>query len=120
METLLTKSISGGLLTILIVISGILLRRSGKPYKTSIITIHKITVVGVIVLVILIYIQHLKVMQFSGFGLFLSIFSYIFLLIAFISGVLLSFDKFFYIRLLHRVSSWIILLLIPVIWWYCH
>jgi hypothetical protein len=122
METLLTKSIISGVLAILIFISGIFLRKSGEPYKTGIFTLHKLAVVTALVFVVLVYIQHFDLFSFYGTGLFLFLLSDIFLVAAFVTGALLNFEKtaHYSMKIVHRLTSWLTVLMIPVIWWYCH
>jgi len=122
METILTKTIISGVLTLLLIISGIWLRKSGEPYKTSIFTLHKLSVVAIIVFVVLIYIPHFKLLHFEGLGLFLFTFSGFIFAVAFITGALLSFEKIasYKLKIVHRVLSWLTLLFIPAIWLYCH
>ena len=71
---------------------------------------------------VLIYIQHFKLLHFEGFGLVLFIFSSLFFVIDFITGALLSFEKIasFKLKIVHRGLSWLTILFIPVIWLYCH
>lgn len=119
---MLTKSIISGLLTILIIASGIILRKSGEPYKTGTFTLHKLTVVAALVLVVLIYIGHFKLIGFYGTGLFLFILSDVLLVAAIVTGVLLTFEKtaHYRMKIVHRLTSWLTVLMIPVIWLYCH
>lgn len=122
METTITKSIIAAVLTLIMILSGILLRKNGKPYKTGIFTLHKLSVVAIVVFIVLIYIQHFKLMQFEGLGLVLFILSCLFFIIDFITGALLSFEKIvsYKLKIAHRILSWITILFIPVIWLYCH
>ncbi len=75
-----------------------------------------------IVFVVLIYIQHFKLLYFEGFGLFLFFLSDFVFVISFITGALLSFEKIasYKLKIIHRILSWLTLLFIPVIWLYCH
>jgi hypothetical protein len=122
METILIKSTILLFLTIISILSGISLRRRGKPYKSGIFTIHKLAIASAVVLAVLIYIQHFKLLSFEGFGLVLFISSSLMFLISFVTGVALSFEKFstFKIQITHRVLSWLTLMFIPVIWLICH
>ena len=122
METILTKSIIVAVLTLITIISGILLRKEGKPYKTGIFTLHKLAIIATVVFIILIYIQHFKLLSFEGAGLVFFILSSLIFLGSFISGAFLSFEKFssFKIQITHRILSWLTILFIPVIWFYCH
>jgi len=104
------------------ILSGVMLRKSGEPYKTGIFTLHKLSVVATIFFVVLIYIQHFKLLYFEGFGLSLFVFSGLVFIITFITGALLSFEKIasYKLKIVHRVLSWLTILFIPVIWLYCH
>ena len=121
MDTILTKSILVLVLVLITIISGILLRKAGKPYKKGIFTIHKLALVTVIVFVVLIYIQHLKILSFTGIGLALFILSSVIFLASFISGAFLSFEKYstFKFQISHRILSWLTMLFIPIIWLVC-
>ncbi len=122
METILTKTIIVSVLTLITIISGILLRKAGKPYKAGIFTIHKLAIVAVFIFVVLIYIQHLQFFSFQGIGLALFILSSFIFLASFGTGAVLSFEKFssFKMQITHRVLSWLTILFIPVIWLVCH
>ena len=122
MESVLTKSFITLGLTLIIILSGILLRTVGKPYKAGIFILHKLAVAAVVVFVILIYIEHFKTIRFQGIGMFLFILSGLAFLISFISGALLSFENLssFRLQIMHRVLSWLTILFIPIIWLVCH
>ena len=122
MESVLTKSIIVLLLILITISSGILLRKKGKPYKAGIFTAHKLAIAAVVVLVVLIYIQHLQLFSFQGIGLALFILSSLILLISFVTGAVLSFEKFstFKMQITHRIMSWLTILFIPIIWLVCH
>ncbi|HKI90135.1 MAG TPA: hypothetical protein VKA38_13990 [Draconibacterium sp.] len=122
MESTTTFSMITSALTLLMILSGIKLRKSGEPYKTGVFTLHKLSVVATIVFVVLIYIKHFKLLYFEGFGLFLFIFSGLVFIIAFITGALLGFEKIatYKLKIMHRILSWFTILFIPVIWLYCH
>ncbi len=122
MGTLLTKTIMTGVLTILIIISGIALRKSGEPYQPLIFTLHKITVAAVAVFVVLIYVSHFKLLSFSGFGFLLFVLSDLLFAAAFVTGALLAFEKTtsFKLKIVHRILSWLTILFVPAIWLYCH
>ena len=122
MESILTKSILVTILTLTTIITGILLRKGGKPYKSRLFTVHKLAIVATIVFVVLIYIQHLRILNFEGIGFILFILSSLIFLTAFISGAFLSFEKFstFKIQFTHWILSWLTILFIPIIWLVCH
>jgi 4-amino-4-deoxy-L-arabinose transferase-like glycosyltransferase len=122
MEQLVANSIISGILAIAVFISGIWLRKTGEPYKTGIFALHKITVVATAVFIVLIVIQHLRVLNFAGTGLILFVLSVIFFLVAFVSGAVLSFENTArdFLKIIHRISSVLVLIMVPVIWLYCH
>lgn len=122
MESAITKSVITAIFTIIAILSGIMLRRSGEPYKTGVFTLHKLSVGGTIIFVVLIYVQHFKLLSFESFGLILFILSDLVFIAAFVTGALLSFEKiaFYKLKILHRVLSWLTILFIPIIWLYCH
>ncbi|MEZ5106347.1 MAG: hypothetical protein R2757_17730 [Draconibacterium sp.] len=122
MESILTKSIITAILTILLVLSGIMLRISGTPYKTSISATHKLSVVATIVFVVLIYKEHFRTICFEGVGWYLFVISSFVFVIAFVTGTLLSFEKAasYKLKIYHRLLSWVTFLFIPAIWLYCH
>ncbi|MBN2636792.1 MAG: hypothetical protein JXR61_11020 [Prolixibacteraceae bacterium] len=122
MESILTKSIIASVLTLIIIVSGILLRKNGKPYKSFIFTLHKLAVVATTVFVVLIYVQHFKIFSFEGVGLIFFIISSLIFMISFITGTLLNFEKMYSlkIQITHRILSWLAVFFIPVIWLVCH
>ncbi|MCG6187545.1 hypothetical protein [Maribellus maritimus] len=122
METILTKTIISGVLFLLLIISGVWLRKNGEPYRTAIFTIHKFTIVALTIFVMLIYINHLKTFSFNRTGFILFITSDVIFLVAFISGALLSFEKIvsYQLKIVHRLVSWITILFVPTIWLVCH
>ncbi|MBN1984887.1 MAG: hypothetical protein JW761_01220 [Prolixibacteraceae bacterium] len=122
MESVITQSIIAAIFAIVLILTGIILRKGGEPYKTSIFTLHKLAVVALIVFVVLIYVQHFKLFFFEGFGLFLFLLSAVLFVAAFFSGVLLAFEKTssYKLQIIHRLASWLTALCIPAIWVYCH
>ena len=122
MESIYFKTFIAILLAFVVYITGIFLRKKGEPYKKGTLAVHKISVVGLVVFVVLIYIQHFKAFDFEGIGLTIFILSSLFFIVAFISGVLLSFEKIvkYKWKWIHIISSVLTLLIIFVIWFYCH
>lgn len=122
MESVVIQSVIAAFLAVLIISSGILLRKAGEPYKAGTFAIHKLSVIAVVVLIIIIYYRHLEIMNFRGTGFILFLLSDVLLVIAFVTGALLSFDRFSSIglKLFHRFVSWTTFLFIPIIWLYCH
>lgn len=122
MESAITQSLIAAIFAFVLILSGIILRKGGEPYKTSIFTLHKLAVLALIVFVVLVYIQHFKLFSFEGFGLFLFLLSGVLFAAAFFSGVLLAFEKTssYKLQIIHRLTSWLTVLCIPVIWLCCH
>ena len=122
MGSINSLSIIGAIFTIIMIVSGIWLRKKGEPYNTAIFTIHKISVIALIVLIVMIFIRHARFMSFEGLGLVFSIVTGLFIIIAFVSGALLSIEKTArnFLKIVHKGSSVLALVMIPVIWLYCH
>jgi len=119
---MVTKTIIAAILFLIVIGSGTILRKRGEPYATIIFTLHKLSLVGIVVLVILIYIEHFKSFQFEGLGWILFLISGLSFTVSFITGALLSFEKFssYRLKIIHRVLSWLTIVFIPVIWLVCH
>lgn len=122
MGQILSNTIFSGTLTIIIYFSGIWLRKKGEPYHTGIFTLHKLSVLAVLVLLVLNVLKHLRIIEFQGLGLTVFVVASVFFVIAFITGALLSIKKTsrYFVKTIHRISSVLIVLMIPVIWFICH
>lgn len=122
MESILTKSIITAILTLILIVSGILLRKAGTPYKAVVFTLHKLSVVATIVFVVFIYKEHFESIQFAGAGWYLFVISCFAFILSIVSGAFLSFEKYasYKLKIVHRLISWLTILFIPIIWIYCH
>jgi hypothetical protein len=122
MEAITTNSLISALLTLILLVSGIWLMKTGEPYKKVVFAVHKISIAALTVLLVLITVRHLQLFDFSGWGLIFFIFAAMFYTIAVISGVVLSFESTArnFLKTIHKISSVLIIVMVPVIWLYCH
>jgi len=75
------------------ILSGILLTSRGRPLNTAIFTFHKLLALGAIVYAIVVFVKLLRGIEAGPVAVCAVILSVLFLVILFISGALLSFDK---------------------------
>jgi hypothetical protein len=122
MESTINLTIVAGLVLLLLIISGVRLRITGEPYKTAILAIHKLFTLGIIALLAIVTIQHLKVMDFGVKGIVVVFLSGLFLIIATITGAILTKEKTSKkpLKIAHKLSSALAVIMIPVIWLMCH
>jgi hypothetical protein len=122
METITAYSLISALLALFVIISGIWLMKTGEPYKPVVFAVHKIIVAALTVFLVLIIMKHLRLFSFSGLRLTFFILSAVFYVIAFISGAVLNFENIArdFLKTIHKVSSVLTVLMIPVIWLFCH
>jgi len=111
-----SKIILIGALFIIIIASGLWLSRMGRPLNTTVFSIHKIVSVGVFVWIVIMMYRFPKgldlpqyytiIFAVAGFSGFL----------VFISGVLLSFDKFenVFTTAIHKISAILLVISIAV------
>jgi len=110
-QTITFKLISSILLVILTIGMGIILHRSGKPYNTGYFTIHKISTIAFLVLLISIINIYLKGGGINSLFTFSCITGSVSLLALIISGALMSLDKMTDLSLLiHRISTFVFVL----------
>lgn len=122
MESILTKTIIAGVFTLFLIVTGGLLKKSGEPYKVPTLIVHKLATLGVLVFLIIIVIQHAKDVDYGGLGTTLLILSGIFFIAALISGAIITKEnapKKLLIAI-HKISSVLSIVMIPVIWIVCH
>ena len=122
MEQVTTLSIISGVLAILLILSGIRLRLSGEPYKFIMLNAHKLLSAGIIALLVIVTIQHQKEIDVGFKGISLFILSALFLITAIGTGGILTVESKSKntIKILHRISSVLTVIMIPVIWLLCH
>ena len=93
MNTMTTKLIAAGVLSIFTLLSGVWLSHSGKPYNTAIFTIHKLIAVATVVVIGMSVVNLYKSLDIRTFVVFLGIaISVLFFLSLVVSGGLLSLD----------------------------
>ena len=78
---------------ILMIISGIWLSKNGKPYHTAVFAVHKLSALLMVIFAIVLILDLKKNRGITNFEWILFIFSGIFILISFITGALMSFDR---------------------------
>ncbi len=113
MKTLESKLIVSGILIILMIITGILLSRSGKPYGTGLLTLHKLFSIAALVLVILAFVQQMKAAPNPLWSL-LAIIAGVLFIAAIASGAFLTAEKTMpdWVSLVHKLSTPAIILVI--------
>jgi hypothetical protein len=93
MNTMTTKLIAAGVLSIFTLLSGVWLSHSGKPYNTAIFTIHKLIAVATVVVIGMNVVNLYKSLDIRTFVVFFGIaISALFFLSLAITGGLLSLD----------------------------
>jgi hypothetical protein len=113
METGSIYIIISALLLIILALSGIVLRRGGKPYKNFVLTLHKLSTIAAIVFI---WITISSINHSADLGIILSTLILILVIasLSFISGVLQSFpkDAAKYITVTHRITSYVAIIFI--------
>jgi hypothetical protein len=114
-------SISQILITFLgfisILISGLWLRKSGKPYNMAVLTVHKLISVGVVIFIFIIIYQLYKSALLNALEFVLSLVMFLAFLGAVITGGLLSTNKPMpsFVTVIHKMSSFASILLTAVL-----
>ena len=111
-----TRFIIIGLLFIVSVLSGINISKSGKPYNVPVFTIHKIAGLAAIVLIAIAIYKIQEPIELKILELGAIVFTGIFLVSVFISGVLLSINKTVneLILTIHKIT-WILSMVFTII-----
>lgn len=96
-----------GLLFLLIIISGIWLTKTGRPYQNIVFNVHKLISLLTVVLGAIMVYNLQKGLEISGLATSLMILAGIMFIILTITGGLLNLDKPFYdtLRIVHRILS---------------
>lgn len=99
-------------LLLLMMISGFWLRKLGRPLNSGVFNLHKITTVVMIVFAIITLVRFQKTMRVEGNEWILLGINAVFLLLGFITGSFLSFDKFArpLLIMVHRISAFLVLI----------
>ena len=121
MGTTTILTIIAGVLLLFILTTGVRVRIKGKPYPKPCLLIHKLFSGGILILLVIIVIQHIKEIEFNTTGWILTILAALFFFIALGSGsALIKEETKTGIKFIHRISSVLALIMIPVIWIICH
>ena len=78
---------------ILMIISGIWMSKTGKPYHTAVFTVHKLSAVLMVIFTVILILDINKNRGITNFEWILFIFTGLFFLLSFITGALMSFEK---------------------------
>ena len=113
MKTLESKLIVSGILFLLMIITGVILSRSGKPYGTGLVTLHKLFSIAALVVVILAFVQQMKAAP-NPLWTLMAILGGVLFVAAIASGALLTGEKTMpdWISLIHKLSTPAIILVI--------
>ena len=113
MKTLESKLIVSGILFLLMIITGVILSRSGKPYGTGLVTLHKLFSIAALVVVILAFVQQMKAAP-NPLWTLMAILGGVLFVAAIASGALLTGEKTMpdWISLVHKLSTPAIILVI--------
>jgi hypothetical protein len=93
MNTITSKIITIGGLLILVIISGVILSKLGRPLNTLVFTIHKLSAVGAIVLLVININKLAKAANIPTLHIALIVITGLFFLALIVSGAFLSFEK---------------------------
>jgi hypothetical protein len=108
-----------GFLFLLIIISGIWLAKTGKPYQPALFNVHKLISLAAIALTGVVLYNILKTTQGSSVVFILLMIAVLFLLALIVTGGMLNLEKPYYhiLRTIHRIVSPLsILILIGIFW----
>ena len=113
MKTLESKLIVSGILFLLMIITGIVLSRNGKPYGTGLVTLHKLFSIAALVVVILAFAQQMKAAP-NPLWTLMAVIAGVLFIAAIASGALLTGEKAMpdWISLVHKLSTPAIILVI--------
>jgi hypothetical protein len=116
----ITLKLTGlGILFLLIIISGIWLTKTGRPYQNNVFNVHKlISLLAVVLGTIMVY-NLQKGMEISVLTTTFMIIAAILFIVLIITGGLLNLDKPFYdtLRITHRILSPITIILTVVVFY---
>jgi hypothetical protein len=99
------KIVISSLLFILLVVTGIYLTRSGKPYHVLVFALHKVLTLALVILLFLLILPAIGQGMFPFFHLAVAVFVALGLIGLLVSGGMMSLDKYQGVMLwIHRVS----------------
>jgi hypothetical protein len=89
------------------IILGVVLALSGKPYRISVFTVHKLTALGAVILTSIVCYNSFKIFSVSGFYTLAMVIAGVSSIALFVSGALMSSENAAYhiFRITHIVSS---------------
>jgi len=114
-----TQIIFAGISFLLMVITGVVLSRLGRPLNKAVFAFHKIFSLLTIVLLVLAALPHLKIVGWGSTLMITALLAGAMLLISFVSGALLSFEKVMpkFVTIIHRISSLLVIISTVVTVW---
>ena len=112
MNTTLVRAVSAGLFFLFIFLSGFWLSRSGKPYSSLILNVHKLIALAAVVFLVMTVIRMNQAGKMSTAEVIASVITGLLFLIAIISGGLASIDKSWpaAITTVHHILPYVIVL----------
>ena len=100
------KLIISLVLLILIIIVGIVLHKTGKPYNTLLFNLHKLASVALVVIIVLLSVKYFKEIDAGLLFYIILGFSSVSFIVLFISGAMMSLDRMHEImRIIHIIST---------------
>jgi len=108
-----------GFLFLLIIISGIWLAKTGRPYQPAMFNVHKLVSLATIALTGIVLYGILKTTQGSSVVFVLLMIAVLFLLALIVTGGMLNLEKPYYnaLRTIHRIVSPLSILILTGIFW---
>lgn len=106
LELILTSIAFPGL-----IVTGIWLRRKGRPYNTILFTAHKLITIGIIILLWLTFRKIGNLHAGTEKGLIMALISGILFLVSFVSGAMQSFEKQspWFIGIIHKIIPYFLI-----------
>lgn len=103
------------ILVVLTVLAGIFIHKTGKPYNKLIFSIHKFATIGFVVFSSIMLLNHAKVNELGMYTSTFVVLAFVSILALFISGAMLSLDKFYdRMLLIHRASTFTFIIFFSV------
>lgn len=88
--SLISEVIISAALMLIIIVLGVMMHKSGKPYKTSISVLHKISSVVLVVFLVYVFLGNQRELEVNLFLLVLLVMAFVSTVALFISGAFLS------------------------------
>ena len=104
--SLTLKIIISSILLLLLLVAGIYIHRTGKPYNTMVFTVHKLFTVAVVVLLAIVFVQVFRSAGLSSGQIAILSVMILAIVVLMVSGGMMSLDKKQIVMLwLHRLST---------------